>query len=274
MLLSANADIKQAEYLAAIGYDAIDVGLCRVIYHDDPYPHNPMLDEDDYEKLLDEQMEICRASGLKIVTSHIPYRFNYADPTSENYDYYYRMTCRALRASEYLGAEWTVVHMKHPEETVAYVKRLIADSDVTKIGIAIENINGYSLDELIEACDTLAAEGYRVGVCFDTGHCNLNQYYDYDVADSIRLLGKRIKMLHVHDNNRNGDSHNPPYAGNIKWPRVMKALAEIGYEGYFNFELQPGKIPQGARDAFERYCVALGRELIAMYDGYRKELAE
>ena len=52
MLLSANADIKQAEYLAAIGYDAIDVGLCRVIYHDDPYPHNPMLDEDDYEKLL------------------------------------------------------------------------------------------------------------------------------------------------------------------------------------------------------------------------------
>lgn len=271
MKLSANADITTAAKLVELGYDAIDVGLCRVIYHDDPYPHNPLLDEDDYESRLDEYIEECRRLGLTIATSHIPYRFNYADPTSEDYEYKYAMTCRALRASEYMGAEWTVVHMKTAPETIAYVRRLVADSGVSRIGIAIENINGYPLEDLIEACDTLEAEGYRVGVCFDTGHCHLNKYYDYDVADSIRLLGKRIKMLHVHDNNRNGDSHNPPYAGSIKWPRVMEALAEIGYEGYFNFELQPAKIPAAARDDFERYCASLGRALIAMYDACREK---
>lgn len=266
MKLSANADLSSAAWLSELGYDAIDVGLCRVIYHDDPYPHNPLLDEDDYEKKLDAYIEECRRLGLTIATSHIPYRFHYTDPTSEGYDYKYGMTCRALRASEYLGAEWTVVHMKKAAETVDYVRRLVADSGVSRIGIAIENINGYPLEDLIEACDTLEAEGYRVGVCFDTGHCHLNKYYDYDVAGSIRLLGKRIKMLHVHDNNRNGDSHNPPYAGSIKWPQVMEALADIGYEGYFNFELQPSKIPAAARDDFDRYCASLGRALIAMYD--------
>lgn len=273
MLLSANADIIQAERLAKMGYDAIDVGLCRVIYNNDPYPHNPMLDGDDYETILDEHIAKCKELGLKIITSHIPYRFNYADPTIEKYDYYYNMTCRALRASEYLGAEWTVVHMRKPDETVEYVRRLVADSGVTRIGIAIENIINYTIDELIEAHDRLAAEGYRVGICFDTGHCHINKYHENDVVDTIRRLGSRIKMLHVHDNIRTADNHNVPYTGSIKWPQVMEALAEVGYEGAFNYELRPEKVPEGeARDAFDRYCVALGHTLIGMYEAKRKEL--
>jgi hypothetical protein len=46
-------------------------------------------------------------------------------------------------------------------------------------------------------------------------------------------------------------------------------LAEIGYDGYFNFELQPSKIPAAARDDFDRYCASLGRALIAMYENAR-----
>lgn len=272
MLLSANSDIVHAERLAALGYDAIDVGFCRVIYNNDPYPHNPMLDGDDYERLLDERIEACRRSGLRILTSHIPYRFRYEDPTSENYDYYHQMTCRALRASEYLGAEWAVVHIKKAADTVAYVKRLFADSGVTRIGIAIENIVSYSIDELIEAHDTLAAEGYCVGICFDTGHCHINKHYEYDVVETIRLLGSRIKMLHVHDNTRTGDHHNVPYTGSIPWPKVMEALADVGYEGALNYELRPDKVPASARDDFEHYCVSLGRTLIEMFEARRREI--
>ena len=212
-------------------------------------------------------MEECRQLGLTIATSHIPYRFNYADPTSEGYEYKYAMTCRALRASEYMGAEWTVVHMKKAEDTIAYVRRLIADSGVSRIGIAIENINGYPLEDLIAACDTLQAEGYRVGVCFDTGHCHINNHYDYDVADSIRLLGKRIKMLHVHDNNRATDMHKAPFMGTVPWKKVMTALKEAGYEGEFNFELQPEKVPHAAsRELYEQYSVEIGKYLIELFD--------
>lgn len=272
MLLSMNADIRTAEHLAALGFDAIDVGFCRVIYHDDPYPHNPMLDDEGYEAILDEYIEKCKKLNLKILTSHIPYRYNYADPTIDGYEYYHNMTCRALKASEYLGAEWAVMHMKTVDETVAYVKRLFSDSGVTRIGIAIENLCQYPIEELIRAHDILASEGYRVGICFDTGHCHINKFYDYDVADTVRMLGNRIKMLHVHDNMRIGDSHVIPYTGSIKWKNVMKALAEIGYEGAFNYEVKAGAVPPDAKEAFEVYCVALGRSMIAMFDEFRREV--
>ena len=275
MLLSANVDIRRAEELAALGYDGIDVGLCRVIYNNDPYPHNPLLDGDDYERLLDEHIETCRRVGLKILTTHIPYRYAYNDPLSERYDYCFNMTARALKASEYLSAEWTVVHVKKPEETVDYVKRLIEAAGVTKIGIALENMMDYSIDELIAAHDMLAAEGYRVGVCFDTGHANVKKHFDIKVEDAIRALGSRIKMLHVHDNMRNVDRHIAPYFGCIRWKEVMTALAEVGYEGALNMELQPEKIPAGApRDAYEAYTVAIGKTLISMFEEARRELGK
>lgn len=270
MLLSSNVDISKAEYLAKMGYDGIDVGLCRVIYNNDPYPHNPLLDSDDYERTLDGYIEECKKLNLKILTTHIPYRYPYHDPSSERYDYYYNMTCRALKASEYLGAEWTVVHTKHPEDTVAYVKRLYKDAGVSRIGIALENMMDYSIDELILAHDTLEKEGYRVGICFDTGHCHVKKHFDTDVAETIYKLGKRIKMLHVHDNMRNTDRHIAPYMGSIKWEGVMKALADVGYEGALNLELQAEKFPAGApREAYETYCVAIGRELISMFEKHR-----
>lgn len=272
MLFSANATIEKAEKLKELGYDGIDVGLTGVIYHDDPHPHNPILDNEDYEPILDAHIAKCRELGLKILTTHIPYRFNYTDPTTENYDYCYSMTVRALRASEYLGAEWAVVHIQKAQDTVAYIKRLVADAGVQRIGIAIENLPKFSLAEVIEAHDALEKEGYRVGVCLDTGHCNINKYFAYDVAEAIRVLGKRIKMLHVHDNSRNADAHYIPSMGSIKWKSVMQALADVGYEGAFNFELQPGKIPAEAREEYEKFSAAMGRYLISLFEARRAEL--
>lgn len=269
MLLSATADLRKAEALTALGYDGIDASLCRVIYNNDPYPHNPLLDGDDFVPRLDADKENCARLGLKILTSHIPYRYAYNDPSSENYDYYYRMTCRALWASEYLGAKWAVVHVKSVDDTVDYVKRLFRDSGAEQIGIAIENVHDRPTDELILAHDRLLADGYRVGICFDTGHCNQKKYFDRDVADTVRELGSRIKMLHVHDNMRNTDRHIAPFLGCIKWDRVMEALADVGYEGSLNLELMPETLPEGTRDAYEAYSVAAGRTLIGKFESYR-----
>ena len=269
MLLSANANIRKISKLKELGYDAIDVGFTRVIYHDDPYPHEDILDRDDWEKNLDPYIEEAKAVGLKIVSTHLPYRYDYTDTESEKFAYCHPLTVRSLQASEYLGAEWTVVHMKSVADTVAYVKKLLKDSGVTKIGIALENMFDRPIGDLIEAHDILEKEGVRVGVCFDTGHAHVKKFYDIDVADAIMKLGKRIKMLHVHDNMSNGDRHGAPYTGSIKWEKVMKALADVGYEGAFNFELQPEKVPAAAQDAFERYCVEVGKAMIAMFEKSR-----
>lgn len=273
MLLSMTTTFEKAEKLTELGYNAIDVGLTGIIYHDDPHPHYSLLDDECYEPLLDKSIAKCNALGLKILTTHLPYRFDYTDPTAENYEHCYQMTVRALRASEYLGAEWAVVHVKKAEDTVAYVKRLLADAGVKRIGIAIENMTKFSMAEVIQAHDTLEREGYRVGVCLDTGHCNIDKYFSYDVAEAVRVLGKRVKMLHVHDNSRNADSHFVPFMGSIKWRSVMEALADVGYEGAFNFELQPSKIPAEAREEYERFCVATARYLISIFEKRKQEKA-
>ena len=53
----------------------------------------------------------------------------------------------------------------------------------------------------------------------------------------IRILGKDISILHLHDNSGHWDDHLVPGQGNINWPAVFDALDDIGYKGVYNFEL-------------------------------------
>jgi len=267
MLLSANANIRKIEKLKELGYDAIDVGLTRVIYHDDPYPHEDILDSEDWEKNLDPYIAKAKEVGLKIATTHLPYRYDYTDTESEKFAYCHEMAVRSLKASEYLGAEWTVMHVNTVEGTVEYVKRLFAESGVKNIGIAIENMAKRPVGELIEAVDKLAAEGYKVGICLDIGHAHINKFFDNDIPEVIAAMGKRIKMLHVHDNNRASDMHKAPFMGTVPWAKVMAALKEAGYEGEFNFELQPEKVPHAASmELYEQYSVEIGKYLIDLFE--------
>ena len=55
--------------------------------------------------------------------------------------------------------------------------------------------------------------------------------------EMIRILGKDISILHLHDNSGHWDDHLLPGMGNINWPAVFEALEAIGYSGVYNFEL-------------------------------------
>lgn len=265
MLLCANASIYSIAHLHELGYDAIDIGLTRVIYNNDPFPHDAILDGEDWKKKLDRYIEQSKQLGVKISSTHLPYRYNFANTSDDKYTFCHEMAVRALKASEYLGAEWAVMHVQDPKDTVEYVKKLFADSGVAKVGIAVENALTRPIDELIHVVDTLQSEGLRVGICLDVGHCHYNKHFENDVPEVIRTMGKRIKVLHIHDNCRNRDMHKAPYTGTIKWEAVMTALNEVRFTGEFNFELQPEYIPKPIRAAYEKYCVEAGRYLISLY---------
>ena len=76
----------------------------------------------------------------------------------------------------------------------------------------------------------------------DTGHTNDAIGGGFlSVPNFIRMFGKRIKVLHLHDNNGTYDQHLPPLMGDpgaVNWPDVFDALDEINYKGVYNFELQ------------------------------------
>ena len=73
---------------------------------------------------------------------------------------------------------------------------------------------------------------------FDVGNVAISGY----PQDWIRILGPRIVKLHIKDFKfaKREAQFTALREGEIDWPEVYKALAEIGYKGSATVELPPG----------------------------------
>ena len=91
-----------------------------------------------------------------------------------------------------------------------------------------------------------------LGLCLDTGHRHLHG----DVAEGIRLGGRAITTLHIHDNHGARDEHILPLDGTIAWAPAVRALRETGYAGVFMYEI--------GKDADVRRVPANYRTLMAL----------
>ncbi|HZQ80879.1 MAG TPA: sugar phosphate isomerase/epimerase family protein [Gaiellaceae bacterium] len=77
-----------------------------------------------------------------------------------------------------------------------------------------------------------------VGVYFDVGNVLAHGYPE----QWIRILGSRIKRVHIKDYKRAvGTEHGFTglLQGDVDWPEVMAALREIGYDSYLTAEVLP-----------------------------------
>ena len=107
--------------------------------------------------------------------------------------------------------------------------------------ICLENIPHGAITESIEDIFLLldALDSKQVGICLDTGHLNLSE--DKDQVRFIMKAGKRLKALHLADNDGSGDQHLMPSAkGQVDFQAVIKALHDVNYDGLYNFEV-PGE---------------------------------
>ena len=98
-----------------------------------------------------------------------------------------------------------------------------------------------NMDEFVKSFKQISeAEDFKdyFTICVDTGHSNkASRFNNPEPADVIRLLGKDVTCLHLHDNDKMTDQHKIPFTGTIDWDDVFNALDEIGYSGYYNMEL-------------------------------------
>jgi sugar phosphate isomerase/epimerase len=78
----------------------------------------------------------------------------------------------------------------------------------------------------------------------------------------IKIFGKDVTILHLHDNTGHWDDHLLPGFGNINWPGVFDALDEIGYSGVYNFEI---RLPFGG-SLLEDFLVYSGKYLREFVD--------
>lgn len=110
-------------------------------------------------------------------------------------------------------------------ESVSYLLPIAKSYGIT---YAIEPVNRFeqfilnSVDEGLRFCEELGDD--EVGLLIDTFHANIEED---SIADAIRKCGKRLKHMHICENNRKV----PGTCKNINWPSIFEAINDIQFEG-------------------------------------------
>ncbi|MEV6790671.1 sugar phosphate isomerase/epimerase family protein [Streptomyces sp. NPDC051320] len=103
-------------------------------------------------------------------------------------------------------------------------------------GMLVENLHGY--EQLAAALGHPAA----FGLTLDIGHCRCLE--PYSVADCVRRSKDRLVNVQIDDMRRGTHEHLEFGSGEIDFPPVLAALAQVGYAGLVAVEL-----PRHSHDA-------------------------
>ena len=162
---------------------------------------------------------------------------------------------------QYLGCPALVIHplnhldkAKERELNLNMYRKMMPFAKQYGVKLCLENlfmtVAGHicagACTEATEACwyiDTLNAEAGEelFGFCFDVGHANAS---GRNIRHELNVLGKRLTVLHIHDNDGARDLHQIPFTQQqpgpqrncTDWEGFVAGLKDIGYTGTLNFE--------------------------------------
>lgn len=283
--------VESIKRLHDAGFESLDLSL------GEPYDPDYPIKGEDWKERIDEIANTATKLGMTFSQIHLPYvrrGCKELDPSfqTDGYaEYYHESTLRAYQAAKMIGAPWAVAHCISPmnmgfdrEKACAYnhtyFDPYIEYGIKCGVGTAFENmiqgINNHvklrycahhsDLVEFVDSCNDP-----MVGICWDFGHANLT---GLDQAASLRIIGKRLKVLHVQDNFGTADNHLAPFVGSIKWNEIFPVLAEIGYEGDCSLEVGglTRRAPREVQDSFIKSAYASCRYLVDLVEQAKKDL--
>lgn len=142
-----------------------------------------------------EDIKICKANGIDLVIIHPTIGFYAPNPNN--------------------------IGIKRIEQIVNYAEQL-------NVKVAFENVelSGY-LEYIV---DNINNE--NLGICFDSGHCNLFFDGEFDV-DKFK---NKVLAIHLHDNFKINDDHILPFDGTVDWNKVTSQIIDMNYDGYIVIE--------------------------------------
>ena len=124
-----------------------------------------------------------------------------------------------------------------------------------------------NITEFLKSYNRVAAVGNNADyfvMCADTGHSNKATRFNNNPspADAIRMMGSKIEVLHLNDNDTFTDQHKIPLTGCIDWNDVFDALDEIGYKGIYNMELVLSHFGAGFEKQTAEFAVKVMRNFL------------
>ena len=248
------------------GFDAVDFGTGMLD-----------LSSDESRAQAELAVKAMEEVGIRFEVSHLPSLASLAK-TEEALEVFNEKMYRAIDAVKIVGADYAVAHpyavtmaAKHYsrkaqyEQVVENLAPFVEYANRIGVNIVVENMrikpSFYEAhrycqfpDELCEVADALG-----IGVCWDFGHANVSGVKQ---SEGLAYVGKRLKVLHVNDNNAFEDDHIFPFTGTVDWKDAMHGLALAEYEGLFNYELAVGKHPVTMRKELAAYLLTVANELM------------
>lgn len=204
----------------------------------------------------DEALKASRATGLPIhgVVDSIHWGTRLSDPSAETREKALQGLLTAIRDSKKVGGSSVllvpavvnggVTHQQAWDRSIEQIRKALPLASELKIHILIENVwnnflydpkgpNTQTAKQLVKYIDEI--NNPLVGSYFDIG----NHQKFGKPAEWIRQLGKRIVKLDVKDWGVKG-GFTKIGSGDVDWPDVRKALAEIGFSGWATAEVGGG----------------------------------
>jgi len=230
--------------LADLGYQG--VALTLDTGHLDPYSEDFDRDLPRVAKLLGElNLAVIIETGARYLLD--PRRKHHPTLISEASERRIEFLHRAVHIGAELGAEAVSFWSGNPpdgvpesvlwERLVHGCELVIAEAERHGVRLGLEPEPGM-LVENIAGYERLAAElgdPRTLGLTLDIGHCRCLE--DLSVPDCVRRAAGRLVNVQIEDMRRGVHEHLELGHGEIDFPPVLAALAEIGYPGLIAVEL-------------------------------------
>ena len=207
--------------------------------------------EEEYDAAILLEKERMERAGVYPHQVHGPWRYPPHDETEEARAERMDVMKRSLRGTALLGCRYWVSHPLMPygsksdgdfaefwKINLDFFKALLPTAKQYGITICFENMPMRSLSispvpKTLEFIHAMDDDSFQM--CLDTGHCWIR---GTTPGDAVRLAGKALKVLHVHDNFRLPDPHLVPGMGTIDWDDFMAALKETEFDGVLSLECE------------------------------------
>ena len=258
------------EHVKHCGFNAIDFGLERFTLNDEIYSNENTFIE--YFSLIKEKAD---SLDLEISQTHGRCETYLPQNTIHNNEVD-KLNQLDFKATAILGAPACVVHFPNStawgntsgeimhEYTTKMFSNLVPVAEKYNVKIALETfgaarVKGARIRDFFADPKEFKRQYDQINtslktICLDTGHTHeAESFWVPTPEEMIKILGKDISLLHLHDNTGHWDDHLLPGMGNINWQKVFSALEEIGYNGVYNCELRLDFFGNLLKDALAFY---------------------
>ena len=265
-ICSATAHVgeeKAIELIAKAGFDAWDFSMFEMIRFDwskgEAKATGHPLGGSDYLKFARKLKQIGLDNGIHCNQSHAPF--------PSRVPAIWDMLKRAIECTAEAGGEICIIHPDNnstAEQNAEMYHQLLPFAKECGVKIATENMWNWESgaphacaaacshhDDFCRHID-IVNDDYLVA-CLDIGHAEMAGL-DTSAPQMIRALDKRLQALHIHDNDRLGDSHQIPFSMAIDWEPIAKALKDINYQGYLTLEADRYLSKFNKENVFEGIC--------------------